>query len=146
MRERKKRSQFIVDKGVQYKFIGLSIGYACAICLVSIFGLQILSRQIVDTLDQTSSPPEVSLQIIEKINLVSLQFIGLTAVVLLFAWFGGLYFSNRIAGPIYGMMRTIDRYLEGDREARVQTREKDYFTPLADKINDLLSAKSNAGK
>lgn len=46
--------------------------------------------------------------------------------------------SNRVAGPQVNVRRTVERYLAGDRNARVKLRQRDYLHGVADDVNRLL--------
>ncbi len=51
---------------------------------------------------------------------------------------GGIFLSNRIAGPIYRLDSHIKRILETGEWSEVQFRSGDYFPQLADHINSLI--------
>jgi methyl-accepting chemotaxis protein len=50
----------------------------------------------------------------------------------------GVFFSHRIAGPLYRIQLVITAALEGDHEQRVHLRPRDFGGELADKVNELL--------
>ena len=49
-----------------------------------------------------------------------------------------IIFSNRIAGPIYRLERTLDELLKGENVEPIYLREKDEFKELVSKINDII--------
>jgi hypothetical protein len=51
-------------------------------------------------------------------------------------------FSHRIAGPLKRLQRTCADYAEGESLPRVSLRKRDYFKPLAIKLNYLMEMKS----
>ena len=53
---------------------------------------------------------------------------------------GGLYFTHRIAGPIYKMKKHLAEFRESGakKDTPIRLRDGDYFNDLADEINLLL--------
>ena len=49
-----------------------------------------------------------------------------------------LYFSNKIAGPIYNIERILDAHESNQKNVQIKLRKNDYFLSLAEKINRLL--------
>ncbi len=58
-------------------------------------------------------------------------------IMVLLAIFG-IYYTNRIAGPVYRMEKDIEKMLRGERGVRVRLRKGDHFTSLSEKLNILL--------
>lgn len=50
----------------------------------------------------------------------------------------GIFYSHRIAGPIYRMEQDIMRVLSGERNVTIRLRKKDKLKPLAEQINKLI--------
>lgn len=50
----------------------------------------------------------------------------------------GIFYSHKLAGPIYRIEKTILKLINGSRNFRVQLRKKDEFKKLADTTNKLL--------
>ncbi|MCK4540668.1 MAG: hypothetical protein KAU17_00380 [Spirochaetales bacterium] len=50
----------------------------------------------------------------------------------------GIRFSHRIAGPLHRINTDIRRVIEGDKEVRIDLREKDMLQGLAEDINHLI--------
>ncbi|MEY4615409.1 MAG: hypothetical protein RJB66_369 [Pseudomonadota bacterium] len=54
----------------------------------------------------------------------------------------GIYFSNKIAGPIYRLMKILDELkIEPDKQVSFSVRKGDYFEDLASKIEKALKEK-----
>ena len=53
-------------------------------------------------------------------------------------WWGSLYASHKIAGPVYVMVRQMEKLAEGDMTARVRLRSKDAFQVEAVAINQWI--------
>ncbi len=60
----------------------------------------------------------------------------------------GIFYSHRIAGPIYHLERDIGRVLSGERNVQVKLRKKDKLKPLAEQVNRLIQEleKARGGK
>lgn len=59
-------------------------------------------------------------------------------IIMVFISIIGIYYSHKIAGPVYRIETDITRILEGEQGVRIRLRKNDKLTTLADKINDLL--------
>jgi methyl-accepting chemotaxis protein len=53
-------------------------------------------------------------------------------------WWGCLFASHKIAGPVYVMVRQMEKLAEGDLTARVRLRRKDAFQVEAVAINHCI--------
>jgi hypothetical protein len=51
----------------------------------------------------------------------------------------GIFYSHRIAGPIYRLEQDIARVLSGERNVQVKLRQKDKLKPLAEQVNRLIN-------
>ncbi|MBN2354068.1 MAG: hypothetical protein JXD23_15965 [Spirochaetales bacterium] len=50
----------------------------------------------------------------------------------------GVFYSHRIAGPIYRLEQDIGKVLRGERNVQIKTRKKDKLKPLAEQVNRLI--------
>ncbi|MCK4799235.1 MAG: hypothetical protein KAT05_17815 [Spirochaetes bacterium] len=48
-----------------------------------------------------------------------------------------LFFSHRMAGPIYRMRVSLDRMLAGDNDFKVRIRKNDFFVNIVDRLEQL---------
>lgn len=53
-------------------------------------------------------------------------------------WWGSLISSHKIAGPVYVIVRQMEKLAEGDLTARVRLRKKDVFQDEAVMINNYI--------
>ena len=56
----------------------------------------------------------------------------------------GIFYSHRIAGPVFRIGRDIQRVLDGERGVRISLRQSDRFQDLARRVNELLDALEEA--
>jgi methyl-accepting chemotaxis protein len=136
-----KRKSLIIDKPLQYRIISLVVGSGAVICLISIFGLYLLSRRIVTALSEIEPSSEATIQVLTHFNALTVAFIILSMVAIAWAYVSALVLSNRIAGPIYNISKVLDGYAQGDKVRRITLRRNDFFQPLAEKINRALDDK-----
>ena len=78
---------------------------------------------------------DVDLPSVLPVFMISVSFMFVATIYMLF---GALKFSHRIAGPMYNMGLTLERYMKGQVTARVKLRKHDYLTEVADHINEFL--------
>lgn len=50
-----------------------------------------------------------------------------------------IIFTNRIAGPLYRLEKTLDKIIQGDDVEIIKLREKDDLKPLISKINEIIT-------
>lgn len=141
MGEPSNREQKIVNRALQYKIIavvgasGLSVSVGTLICL------KFLSLQIDELLEIGQVSPDLAAIVTDSINQMSGYFILLVFLSVFLAWSTALYLSNRIAGPIYNIVRVLDRHLAGEKNLEIKIRDNDYFAELVERLNKVLKDK-----
>ena len=79
--------------------------------------------------------PEVA----EEMLSLLLPFILLRWPLVILAWailfIIGILMSHRLYGPLMGLSRTLERWMKGDRSARVYFRKYDYLLPAKKELN-----------
>jgi signal transduction histidine kinase len=121
-----KRVNYIIDRRLQFGII--------SVFLLAVLGASVISAIVLSLYFKFSgiASPDVFLStFFTPILINDLIIMVIIAVV-------GVFYSNRIAGPIYHMRHAISEFREGDNERRVRLRPKDYMQGLADDINRLL--------
>jgi hypothetical protein len=77
--------------------------------------------------------------------LVIFPLIWMFVIVLLIISIYSLFFSHRMAGPIYRIRVSLDRMLAGDNDFKIKVRKSDFFINIIDKL-ELLRQKYKDGK
>lgn len=166
----KARKNYLIDKEFQLSFIFRNAAY---IIISSLFiFIMVISyntykfRQNYLMLTPTSerlqewavknnvSPNSVSYAcqfIIQSREITFIKFITkplLTAVLInaFISLLTSLYFSHRIAGPLYHMKRVLKSKIEGKDTGPIHIRKNDYFFELAEMINKALDLKEKEPK
>jgi hypothetical protein len=55
----------------------------------------------------------------------------------------GVLLSHRLAGPLYGLSRTLEEWRQGNLQARVWFRKYDYLLPLKEPLNQHFEQQMN---
>lgn len=79
-----------------------------------------------------AQPPTTRLQLILPVVLINNLLIMVALTVM------AVFYSHRVAGPVYRIKNVINRALSGESEQRIFLREGDELKDLAEKINALL--------
>lgn len=137
------RRTLVVDKPLQYRIVSLSVASGLIICLVAIFGQFLLTRRMIIALENVPAGENPTLAVLSEINRASVLFAILTLCALFVTWLLALLFSNRIAGPVFNIVRVVEKYIAGDESVRVRIRKNDFFHPLGETINKLLDHKNS---
>ncbi|MFQ5503554.1 MAG: HAMP domain-containing protein [Planctomycetota bacterium] len=123
-----RRRRYIVNKPVQNRII-FTISFMPILGLVgATLAVAILAGRV---LDEARSVDE-NIPTLGPLFIAMLLFIlSSGGVVVLQA----VRYSNRIAGPTYRLVKSLERVMEGDLNFRVKLREGDELTDLAEALN-----------
>ncbi len=95
----------------------------------------------VATLERTSVPLEKNTNIF-AIVIPPLLFLCIALMVIISIY--SLFFSHKMAGPIYRMRVSLDRMLAGDFDFKIRVRKNDFFINIVEKLEQLrLKVKNN---
>ncbi len=129
-----KRTQYIVDKGIQFRFAGLLFFYLLLFLFVSMAvdyysGFAQLVRKLASVY-----PQAVLAGILNNIYLNLL--IGFL-IILPAAIISAIAMSHKIAGPLVRIKAALHQLIRGDYAASVVLRKHDRLKDIADLINKL---------
>jgi len=130
-----KRTQYIVKKGFQLRYIGLIIAVMLFSTLIVGYTIYYNAWTLLGSKLANVYPQGRLVSIFNTVNLK--LFINLVFVAMLCGGIG-IIASHRIAGPIDRMVRFMDAVANGDYSRRLKLREKDELQDLADTINKLV--------
>ena len=92
-------------------------------------------------LEKTSVPLEKNTNIF-AIVIPPLIFLCIALMIIISIY--SLFFSHKMAGPIYRMRVSLDRMLAGDFDFKIRVRKNDFFINIVEKIEQLrLKVKNN---
>ena len=129
-----KRSQYIVEKDIQYRYVELILMYILMFFLVTVVIIYFSGwRQIVQKLSNVY--PQAMLAGI--LNIVYLRlWIGFI-ILLPIAFVSAVLASHKIAGPLVRIKRSLNQLIEGNYNITVKLRKGDHLQDVADQLNKL---------
>ena len=102
--------------------------------------------QIVNNVDINELTPGsiTSIKVTNLFSIIIFPLIWTCIAVMVIIGTYTLFFSHRIAGPIYRMKISLDRMLAGDYDFKIKVRKNDFHLELVDKMEQLrLKIKNN---
>ena len=129
-----KRSQYIVEKDIQYRYVELILMYILTFFLVTVAIIYFSGwRQIVQKLSNVY--PQAML--VGILNTVYLRlWIGFI-ILLPIAFVSAVLASHKIAGPLVRIKRSLNQLIEGNYNITVKLRKGDHLQDVADQLNKL---------
>ena len=135
-RKDRKLKNLIIDASFQSKIIVLIVGFVILQSILVTWYLMYFSRYlgslVVDGVANCSETTEMFGSLVIGVTIANVGFILFSLVL-------SLYFSHKIAGPIYAIKRAINNLLEGVDSREIILRKGDEFQDLANRINKLFS-------
>ena len=127
-----KRRKYLVNKGVQFRYMGL----VAVPPLALLAGLYYLIYYSV--FNEMLIPEAITVTLLPAMRKVNAVVIVAIPVMLFLILRRALIYSNRIFGPIPRLEREIDRALAGDYSVRIKARDKDELNRFVSKVNSLV--------
>ena len=128
---RERRRQIVVNKSLQSRII-FAAAWAPGLCLA---GTSLLLGVFCARLNNEALQADVALPSILPVFVISVSFMLVATAYMLF---NALRFSHRIAGPMYNIGKTLQRFRDGDADSRVILRKHDYLSEMQDHVNGFL--------
>lgn len=126
-----KRTHYLINKPMQYRLILQFVIFILIFASFIVFELYITVWPVVSSY----IPESISDLVISKVIFRLLCF----SIPILFVFVGFiLIFSNRIAGPLYRLEKTLDKLIQGEDVETIKLRKRDDLKPLISKINALI--------
>jgi len=132
-----RRRQYIIKKGLQFRYIGLVFGLALLASMVTgwtVFatGWHFLGEKLASVYPQG--------RLVYVLRVTNLALIRNLLLISPLIFILGLLFSHRIAGPVYRIGKTLEEISKGNLSLRVRLRKGDELVDLADMINNLTES------
>ena len=129
-----RRRQYIIKKGLQFRYIGLVFGLALLTSLVTgwtVFatGWHFLGEKLASVYPQG--------RLVYVLRVTNLALIRNLLLISPLVFILALLFSHRIAGPVYRIGKTLEDISKGNLGLKIRLREGDELVDLADMINNL---------
>lgn len=129
---RNRRRQIVINKALQSRIV-FATAWAPGLCLA---GTSLLLGVFCARLYNEALQADVSLPSILPVFIIAVCFMLVATAYMLFS---ALRFSHRIAGPMYNVGKTLQRFRDGDIDARVILRQQDYLVEVQDHVNAFLN-------
>jgi hypothetical protein len=136
----KMRTKLLINPRFQYSVMGYSI----FVFLILITILYLSNAQFfnifIDQARQLGIPENhVFYKFInEQKRIMNKVFLIGGSLSFLVIFFGGLYLSNKVAGPLYRLTKFLNERQQGD-QTQLKFRKGDYFLEVQDAINKYLN-------
>ena len=148
----KKRKQYVIDRKFQYKMILAFIFTIIAALLIFstvIIGYYWVSSMVGDNVFKEYIQIDKQIEVngvlqtksdfgVKRWEIVVPPILLNNLIIIIFITIFGIFYSHRIAGPIYRINAEIKRVISGETGVRVKLRDKDKMKDLAENINQLL--------
>lgn len=132
------RKQLVVDKSLQYSMIKYLVFYSTSLSLIFLAILFYASNRFIEKVALMNVEEEVMINLFNDVNYMAVAFFVLILVISLLSSYFSLFFSNKIAGPIYNINQVLDNNARDNTQRLIKLRKGDYFIDLSEKINVII--------
>jgi hypothetical protein len=138
------RKKWMIEPTLQKNIISHFLILGIVMVLVNFLSFYYLLTKILTHLERIN---QISAELYELVMETWTQIVVVSSVMssVIVCIFGiyGLFFSNRIAGPIYNLRKSIERILSNkstnDSVTEIKFRKGDYFQDLSAEMNLLIA-------
>ena len=129
-----KRRQYLVKKGLQFRYIGvilITVFFISAICILTTYYnlLLLLGEKLADVYPQG--------RLVVTLRNVNMMVLYRIVFLLPFVGVAGLFLSHKIAGPLVRIERALKNIGDGNFDVFVKLRRGDELTDLASAVNEM---------
>jgi hypothetical protein len=163
-----KRTTYVIDKKFQFRFVATFLLYIILSLVIFTAGVTVLywarymagdmvfseiflvSKQVprLDTDGKPMKNPDGSLvteaqtipQEMNRMEIVVPPILLNNLIIMLIISILGIFYSHRIAGPVYRIDKDIEKALAGEKGIKIRLRKGDKLQELAEKVNKLIEA------
>jgi len=130
-----RRKRYIIEKGLQFRYIGLVFALALIASLVTGWTVFATGWHFLGEKLASVYPQGRLVYVLRATNIALLRNLLLISPLIFIL---GLLFSHKIAGPVYRISKTLNDISNGDLSLRIRLREGDELVDLANTINNLV--------
>lgn len=127
-----KRRQLIVNRPLQFKFVGIMIGVLAFLILLAFGTVCLTMWMTLQTFALQHDPISVAL-----FSTVGLSLAMELVLVLPFVIWLGLLVTHKVAGPLLRVHVALAKMTQGDFNINIKLRKGDALVELADAVNAL---------
>ncbi|MFH1613423.1 MAG: methyl-accepting chemotaxis protein [bacterium] len=122
MNEKMKRTNYFIDKEFQFKYV---LKIVIITLLTIVYTACIVGSAFLISLNEGLSFTQILLKHLSWMIILLIFNIVLVAI----------YFSHKIAGPLYRFEWALEKIAHGDLSIKVEIRKKDAFNPFKEALN-----------
>ena len=137
----KKREIFLVDESMQFKYALIlgSVGLLVSIVISLVFYNYMMAQDRVLLLSGLNQSDEVISFFSQQQKLLFVKLVAVSVIITLFMFLIGLIFSNRLAGSIFSIRRSLNELAAtGDLAIRFKVRKNDELQDLVYDLNRVM--------
>jgi methyl-accepting chemotaxis protein len=154
-----KRKTYVIDKKFQFRFIAaflvlvvislvlFSAGFAGYYYIKYMMGENIFSefivihKQVIKENEAGEPIPQTEVQPpVHRTDIILPAILINNLIILIVVSVIGIFYSHKIAGPVYRIQEDIKRVLKGEKDIVIKLRKKDKLHTLAEEVNKLIEA------
>ena len=135
-----RRRQYIIKKGLQFRYIGLVFGLALVASLVTGWTVFATGWHFLGEKLASVYPQGRLVYVFRATNFALIRNLFLVSPLVFIL---ALLFSHRIAGPVYRIEKTVDEIAKGNLGLKIRLREGDELVSLAYMINSMTERFNN---
>lgn len=129
-----RRRKYIIQKGLQFRYIGLVFGLALIASIVTGWTVFATGWYFLGEKLASVYPQGRLIYVLRATNMALIRNLLLVSPLIFIL---GLLFSHRIAGPVYRITKTLEEITKGNLGLKIKLREGDELVDLAYMINNL---------
>jgi len=129
-----RRRKYIIQRGLQFRYIGLVFGLALIVSIVTGWTVFATGWYFLGEKLASVYPQGRLIYVLRATNLALIRNLLLVSPLIFIL---GLLFSHRIAGPVYRISKTLEEITKGNLGLKIKLRKGDELVDLADMINNL---------
>ena len=129
-----RRRKYIIQKGLQFRYIGLVFGLALIASIVTGWTVFATGWHFLGEKLASVYPQGRLIYVLRATNLALMRNLLMVSPLIFIL---GLLFSHRIAGPVYRISKTLEEITKGNLGLKIKLREGDELVDLAYMINNL---------
>lgn len=129
-----RRRKYIIQRGLQFRYIGLVFGLALIASIVTGWTVFATGWYFLGEKLASVYPQGRLIYVLRATNIALIRNLLLVSPLIFIL---GLLFSHRIAGPVYRITKTLEEIIKGNLGLKIKLREGDELVDLAYMINNL---------
>ena len=127
-----RRKTYLIKKGLQFRYIGIVFALAFLASIVTGYTVFATGWTLLGEKLASVYPQGRLIEVLRAANMALIRnLLFVSPLIFLFP----LFFSHRIAGPIYKIEKSIDEIARGNLALKIKLRKGDEFQDLADIMN-----------